>query len=130
MSQTVEAIGVYPFEGSVEPCHVVELVVHGADGDFPIFDFTQERPGLPQTKWRMPHCAKIMDATGTKVLADAAGTCDQIDLWLGDVRLAFYFHHLDPSLPFRTPFGEVALPPVAPLPERLRGLEYVEDFRG
>jgi hypothetical protein len=129
MSPTIEVLGAYPFEGSVEPCHVVEILVHDADGDFPIFDFTQERPGLPQTQWRMPHCAKILDATGSKVVADAAGTCDEIDLWLGEVRLAFYFHHLDPTRPFRTPFGEVTFPAPQPLPARLRCLEYVEDTR-
>jgi hypothetical protein len=124
---TIEILGIHPFPEASTPCHLVEALVHGADGDFPIFDFTQERPGLSQVEWQIPHCAKIMSAEGTGVMADAAGTCDDLDLWMDEVRLAFFFHHLDPSLPLQTPFGEVSLPEPSALPERLRVMEYEED---
>lgn len=127
MAPRLEVIGVHPVEGTARPCHLVEVIVRDSDGDFAIFDITQQRPGLKQVEWQIPHCARLLDAAGERVLADAAGTCDLIDLWLGDVRMAFFFHHLDPALPLRTPFGEVSLPAPTPLPARLRCMQYVED---
>ena len=94
MDQTCDVLAIYPYPEAPRPCHIVEILVRGSYGDFPIFDFTQERPGMAEVDWQIPHCAKIMSGEGDEVLADGAGTCDEFELWLGDVRMAFYFHHL------------------------------------
>ena len=64
MDQTCDVLAIYPFPEAPRPCHIVEILVKGSDGDFPIFDFTQERPGMAEVDWQIPHCAKIMSAGG------------------------------------------------------------------
>lgn len=40
----------------------------------------------------------------------------------GTLRFTFYLHFFDPGRPLRWSFGEIACPPVTPLPKRLRSL--------
>ena len=47
-------------------------------------------------------------------------------LWEGDVRLVFFFHHLDLDSALVTPFGEVTIPSPTPRPGRLAVVEYEE----
>jgi hypothetical protein len=42
----------------------------------------------------------------------------------GHIRLALFLHYLSPTEPLRTPAGPVALPPVTPMPRRLRFMKY------
>ena len=44
------------------------------------------------------------------------------------LRIAFYFHYFDPSKPLRTTYGEVSIPEITPMPERLWRLHPYEPY--
>ena len=125
MPTTVEIIGLHPVQAS-EPVYLLEILVRNSEGVFEIVKFTQELPGEPIDNWQVPYDEKILDADGDKVIADGFGAEDMPELWIGNVRLAFFFHFLDLSKPLMTPFGDVALPPESDMPSRLSIIEYQE----
>ena len=122
---TVEIVGVHPVPAA-DPCHLVELIVRGSDGPFDLSLFTQPVEGRPPSDWQAPYAEKILDPDGEAVIVDLwEGTGDE-GHWTGEVRLAFFFHYLDPHRPFQTPFGEAKLPAPTNRPQRLRALDYEE----
>ena len=122
---TVEVVGVYPV-GAPEPCHLVEVIVRRSERSFDIGAFTQPAPGQPPSGWQVGYAEKLLDGAGETVLGDPWVGEVEDDAWTGDVRLAFFFHYLDPSAPLRTPFGDVALPAPTERPDRLNALHYEE----
>jgi hypothetical protein len=107
-----------------EPVHLVELRVLDGDGSFDFGDITQETLGQPRSDWQVPYLEHIVDATGTRVLADDRDARDRPELWIGEFRLAFFFHDLDPDRPLITPYGTLPVLAESPLPDRLSMIRY------
>jgi hypothetical protein len=124
MAPRVEIIGVHPVEAA-DPCYLVELWVRGSEVLFDLGEFTQEESGQPQSNWQVPYDEKILDHSGTRILADPwKMRSKDVDVWRGDVRIAFFFHYLKAGQPMRTPFGTVATPDPTRMPERLSIMTY------
>jgi hypothetical protein len=115
----VTVIGVYPVAGAPEPCHLIELEVEGV-GEFAVGSITQPAPTQPEANWQVPYDEYCLAPDGHS--GEPLGFAP-MDL-RGHVRLAFYFHYLSPSEPLRTPVGLVTLPPVTPMPDRLKFMKY------
>jgi len=122
MSTSIEVVGVYPV-AVAKPCHLIELVVRNTRGALALTEFTQEIAAVPAQNWQVPWQAQILDPTGSRVIAEGSALASEA-LWSGDVRLAFFFHHLDFSWPFLTPCGVTNLPLPEGLPARLRMIGY------
>lgn len=119
----IEIIGVHPIEAP-EPCHLVEVVVRNCKGPFDLGQVTQEAPGRPPEDWQVPWDEKILDASGERVVADGGEAWDSRELWIGDIRVAFFFHYLDAGKPLLCPLGPLQVPTPRPLPDRLRVIQY------
>jgi len=123
MRTSVEIIGVYPVKAS-EPVHLVEMLIRNSKCAIDVGKITQKLPGQPSSNWQVPYDEKILNATGTKAVADPFLERTKPGLWIGDIRLAFFFHYLDLSKPLETPFGDVTLPAESKKPRRLSGMKY------
>ena len=123
MRTTVNIIGVHRIQ-SDPPVHLIEVLVRGSTGVFDVGQLTQETPALPEIRWQVAYDEKILDPTGSAIVADGLFARNRPTLWKGDVRLAFFFHALDPVRPLRTPFGEIPLPPETARPPRLAIMSY------
>jgi hypothetical protein len=64
----------------------------------------------------------ILSESGDDVVADDSTAAERPELWKGDMRLAFFFHHLSFARPLKTPFGDVRLPAESELPVRLSAI--------
>jgi hypothetical protein len=82
-------------------------------------DFTQAADGLPRANWQVPWMECILDDEGKTLLSEPLDALDDPALWHGDVRLAFFFHHMDFGKPLMTPLGSIELPQPTPVPSRL-----------
>ena len=66
-----------------------------------------------------PYAAVYFDAKADEVIAR-----DFAQPGRADFRVCFYLHFYDPAERLHTPYGDVALPAVTPVPDRLRHLHY------
>jgi hypothetical protein len=90
---SVEVVGVYRF-GAPEPCHLIELIVRGSDGQFDVGSITQLDDQAPRSDWQVLYAQKILDAFGERVVWDLSDGPGEDRFWQGDVRLVFFFHFL------------------------------------
>lgn len=123
MNTTVEVVGVHPIRAR-GPVHLIEILVRGSTGVFDVGEFTQPTAGQPRPNWQVPWDERILDSRGESIVSTRFGVEKQPELWLGNVRMVFFFHYLNPTLPLRTPFGDVALPEQTRRPRRLRSMRY------
>lgn len=123
MDTTVDVVGVYRIE-SHETVHLVEILVNNSKGVFDLSEFTQEISDQQKENWQVPWDEKILDIQGEKILADYFSVKEKPELWMGNVRIAFFFHYLDFSKPLITPFGLVTLSNESLIPNRLAEIEY------
>ncbi len=124
MSTTAEIIGVHKVRAS-QPVHLVEMLVRGSDAPFKIGHFTQTCPGKDESNWQVPYDDKLLSSDGTEILLDPwSRDSDSSPHWIGDVRIAFFFHFLNFDRPIITPFGDVPVPSASTRPARLRFLKY------
>jgi hypothetical protein len=104
MHRKFSVVGVYPVDAP-EPCHMIEIQVDPSGESIDFGKITQEDPAQPQSNWQVAwHEQRVGDA--------------QLGRWV------FFFHYLQPKQPLLTPLGSIALPPVTPLPDRLRHIQY------
>lgn len=90
---------------------LLEVLVTGRDDRFDVGDFSQE--GSDQA----PYNEVYLNSDGTEVVSDSFQAPP------GDpLRIAFYLHYFDPSQQLKTSSGSVLIPPLQPMPERLRNL--------
>lgn len=115
----VMVIGVHRVDEAPEPCHLIELLVEG-EGEFAAGSITQPNPTIPEANWQVPYDEYRLAPDGRS--GEPLGFAP-VDVH-GHIRLALFFHYLSPTEPLRTPAGPVALPPVTPMPRRLRFMEY------
>jgi len=116
----VIVIGVHPVDEAEEPCHLIEVAVSGR-GRFEPGLVTQENPSLAEENWQVPWEEHLLTADGARGAPLDAGTTVDVD---GEVRVAFFFHYLDPAAPLRTPAGPARLPLASPRPNRLAFMSY------
>lgn len=114
----IEIVGVYPFDAT-EPCHLIECWLRDATEDFDFGEITQEIPGQSEDNWQVPWNEYRLNADGT-----AGELLESSERLNGDVRVAFFFHYLEPDRPLRTPVGDLPLPTPTECPERLGFIEY------
>jgi hypothetical protein len=119
----INIIGIYRIKAH-DPVHLIEVEIEDCHGIFDLTTITQENRSLPESNWQAPYMEHILNAEGTKILADDYDAFTKSEYWKGDVRLAFFFHFLDTAKPLRTPFGEIPLPPETKLPKRLNIIKY------
>src|SRR5262245_15309561 len=100
----VEVIGVYPVVAT-EPVSLVEMRFRGLDGVFNVGEITQEIAGQPRSTWQVPYDERILNASGDRVLAEGFDAAEESDLWKNEMRMVFFFHHLELKRPLQTPFG-------------------------
>lgn len=103
---------------------MVELAITGSSGLFPVTDITQKMAGESQDKWQVPYAERLVSADGKKILTEEFEAEEQPDLWRGDFRLVFFFHHLDLGKLLITPFGALPLPAPSECPPALSSIAY------
>lgn len=123
MNTTVEVIGIYPIELN-KPVHLIEILIKNSEGVFDLTEITQAVPNQPKLNWQVPWEEKILDGAGERVIADCFAANEKPELWVGNVRMVFFFHNVDFSRPLITPFGRVTLPSESPMPNRLSEIAY------
>lgn len=121
---SAKIIGVYSVPEANEACYLVELAIKGGSGVFPVVEITQEVAGEARENWQVPYAEQLLSSDGGEILSEPFEAEDDPDLWSGDFRLAFFFHHLDLSKPLVTPFGSLPLPKPSAVPSRLRDITY------
>jgi hypothetical protein len=117
----IDVIGAYPVRAD-EPCHLVELLVRGLNGELPVGDFTQEVEGQPRSNWQVPYDERVLNDAGTAQVGDQFPSSIEGDG--KDLRFAFFFHYLDFSKPLLSPAGPLGLPAETARPSRLRFFKY------
>lgn len=123
MNTTIDVIGVYHVEADV-PVHLIEILAKNSNGIFDLAEITQEIPDQSRRNWQAPWDEKILDHAGEKIIADYFSAREKPELWIGNIRMAFFFHYLDFSRPLLTPFGPITLSNECPKPNRLSEIEY------
>ncbi len=123
MDPTIKVIGVYPID-SETPVHLIEILVRNSKDKFDLSIFTQGIPSQPKEHWQVPWNEKLLDGNGNNVIADDFAFSQGRQLWIGDLRIVFFFHYLDISKPLITPFGSIDLPEEKPRPKRLSQIIY------
>jgi hypothetical protein len=114
-----EVIGVHPVDDADEPCHLLELQLTG-HGLFNVGAITQRDESLPRSDWQVPYDEQQLSADGASGVAIHGG---EVRVH-GVLRIAFFFHFLNPDEALLTSLGSVTLPGPTPRPERLRFLAY------
>ena len=105
MGNTATIVGIHEIDAE-EPVHLIEIELTGDVAAFDFRDITQPVKGQRRDNWQAAYDER------------------QIDSPTSNPRFAFFFHYLDLSLPLSTSFGDLAIPPVTPLSERLVNIEY------
>ena len=121
----VQIIGVHPVKTD-DICHLIELVVKDLNGPIDMCQFTQPVDGQPQSSWQVPYMDQFLNKDGTEIIGDVMyhGN-DYPNLWVGDVRFAFFIYFLDFEKPLQTPFGPVNLSKPSKMPKRLKMVEFI-----
>ena len=90
---------------------LVEVVVANRDAKFDLSQFGQPRSD------QAPYDEAYLDATGTTIIARAFEPPDAESL-----RVAFFLHFFDATKPLATSYGNVSLPVLKEMPDRLRAI--------
>jgi hypothetical protein len=100
-------------EDELSSLALVELLVRNAPPRFLVTKFSLGP--LDQAPW---------DATYFDAETDDVIACHFEQPGRRDFRICFYLHFYDPTEVLRTPYGDVELPPLTPMPDRLSHLHY------
>jgi hypothetical protein len=95
---------------------MIEAVVSHADASFDVGAFAQPDPALPESNWQVAWNERFLTADGDALLNERPWEQPPNDERL---RLVFVIHFWKPDLPLQSSYGQLALPPIQPLPERL-----------
>ena len=116
---TIELLGLYPIEKDV---HLIECLIRGTpDEVVHMGDFTQPRRGIKRSSWQVAYDQYLLNRSGTDGSSIHEPQGIRIEM---DLRMTFFMHFLDISLPISTPVGELRLPSETRRPERLHFLKY------
>ena len=92
-----------------------EVLVTSPDAKFSISEFAQPDPSHPQSNGEVAWNERFLTPDGETVIGEYP--CELPDMM--QYRVVFAIHSWKPDLPLRSSYGELALPQMAPLPERL-----------
>ncbi|MEO8448201.1 MAG: hypothetical protein ABI647_00330 [Gemmatimonadota bacterium] len=118
MAGTIQIVGVYPVD-TVEPIHLVEVLVSDAFDDVDWGSFRQDDPDIASNP-------EGEDAVDTDSLPHDEQPVEQLPD--GRTRVVFFVHQLDVSRPLLSPFGALQLPGPTPRPGRLAAINYGPPF--
>ncbi|MGL9620585.1 hypothetical protein QRQ56_21415 [Bradyrhizobium sp. U531] len=95
---------------------VFEVQVTNPDVGFRMADFVQADPSRPWEQWQVAWDETFLTADGETVIEiDRGRKLPEARQY----RVVFVIHYWNPRLPLRSSYGELQLPPMQPLPERL-----------
>lgn len=95
---------------------VFEVLVSHPDATFEIGGFVQPDPTQAEGNWQVAWNEKFLTADGERLLETGRGKkLPDADPF----RVVFVIHFWKPNLPLRSNYGELALPSIQPLPQRL-----------
>jgi hypothetical protein len=102
----------------LEAVVLIEVFVRNRDERFDVGDFAQAPPGLPTGSHQVAWAEAYMGADGTSLVVDrwSEAPTDR------DLRIAFFIHSWDPSLPLQSSYGEIRCPVPQRMPDRLERL--------
>lgn len=123
MNPAIDVIGIYRVETD-QSVHLIEILVKNLKGKFDLSEITQEIDGQPKRNWQVPWDEKILDSAGERVIADCFLAEQKPELWMGNIRMVFFFHHINFSKPLITPFGPLNLLNESSRPDRLSEIAY------
>jgi hypothetical protein len=123
-SASAKIVGVYPIPNADDPCHFVEIAIDNCPGIFDLSTITQPQDGIDQDYWQVPWDEHLITSDGESVVAGSFEAEDRPELWVGSIRIGFFFHLLDLAIPLVTPFGDLMIPAPSEFPDRLNAIEY------
>ena len=94
---------------------LIEVLVENPDDKYRISDYGQPDVG------QCAYLEEYLDETGTKIIGHF-----QQDVPNDKMRIAFFLHHFDDTLPLETSYGVIPCPPVQEMPERLSKIIHYE----
>lgn len=95
---------------------VFEVLVSNPDATFDIGQFVQPDPLQPESRWQVAWNEKFLTVDGEKLLEVGRGkTLPNAQQF----RVVFVIHSWKLNLPLQSSYGQLSLPPIQPLPERL-----------
>ena len=95
---------------------VFEVLVSYPDATFDIGQFVQPDLAQPESHWQVAWNEKFLTVDGEKLLEVGRG---QKLPNAQQFRVVFVIHSWKLNLPLRSSYGQLSLPPIQPLPERL-----------
>jgi hypothetical protein len=112
------AISELEIRQQLESVVLVEALVLDRDSQFDVDDFTQAQLDTPRERWQVAWAEAYLSHDGT---------CLAVERWSpapesGDLRIAFFIHCWDPTLPLLSSYGEIDCPQPQPMPDRLAQL--------
>ena len=125
MKSKLEIIGLYPVLTNTN-VHLIEINIRDSQSAIDWTKFTQSNLFQPVSNWQVPWDEKILNQDGTEVIADSYEISRNPELCKGDVRIVFFLHSINFLTLLITPYGNMKLPKVTELPERLKFIEYIE----
>ena len=135
----IEIIGVHELDHDdyefmdTDPWFLFEVVITDVEGPFD-FLFEQPDPSVDPGRWMVCYMPMLLDADGTRAIENKGdpinldmavsfpGHWDYSHLWRGTMRCVFFLFDYRTDLPIKGPTGELRVPPVSPLPDRLRAI--------
>jgi hypothetical protein len=95
---------------------VIEALVDHPDATFDVGAFVQPDPAKSSDQWKVAWNETFLTADGeTRIDLQRRQKIPDLDRF----RVVFVIHFWKPHLPLRSSYGELPLPPIRPLPERL-----------
>ncbi|MCA8990027.1 MAG: hypothetical protein KDA78_20440 [Planctomycetaceae bacterium] len=105
MSKQAIIVGVHKINADM-PVHLLEIELTGDIDSFDFADVTQLVAGQSRENWQAAYDEREIESPTV------------------NRRFAFFFHDLDLNAPLITSLGDISIPQVTPLPERLANIEY------
>ena len=94
---------------------VFEVLVSDPDPAFDVGQFVQPDPSQPKHLWQVAWNEKFLSSDGERVLQVEHGKLPDS----APFRVVFVIHFWKPNLPLQSGDGELRLPPIQPMPDRL-----------
>ena len=116
----ISLIGIYTYDAESK-IYVVEMEINEKPRSVDFSRFFQKDDSLPESEWQVPYDEQYLTSDGKTILGDFF--TEDKDMIPGDTtRVAFFMFLTDLSLPLSTPYGEIDLSDVKPMPERLSNI--------
>ena len=102
----------------LESIVLIESLVHNQDARFDVGDFVQPREDVPRENWQVAWAEAYLSSDGESLAVNRWSPAPES----GDLRVAFFLHHWDPTRPLLSTYGAIECPPPQAMPERLERL--------